>query len=355
MAVGLSPESWALLALCGAFLRLASSLFAIESGFLLMPLLAILLPRLGVPAGAGIPVAIATALALLVALSITELQLLTKTERRRVAWLSPAIMAGAFFGASLVPLVQGRWLLAGFAMTALIALVRPSTAMILTLAVTPPRRRAQLFAAILKSAVSSAFGIGLPLSDGRASEKAALTLILALVAMTVLLTRAPACRGCVGFVFMPALFAVGAACILTAPFWRALLGERSPRSRLRPLAILAAVSALLAAPLTISGTRKTAFAALAPELCRVTPSQPRGLQAARTRDLVFLLAQRLGPRLGLAALQAKTPSSTFLALVRDAAAHSQVPPASVWTAVIEVRAASAKPRKHTLSSNTHKL
>ena len=53
MAVGLSPENWALLALCGAFLGLASSLFAIEPGFLLMPLLAILLPRLGVPAGAG--------------------------------------------------------------------------------------------------------------------------------------------------------------------------------------------------------------------------------------------------------------------------------------------------------------
>ena len=51
MAVGLSPENWALLALCGAFLGLASSLFAIEPGFLLMPLLAILLPRLGVPAG----------------------------------------------------------------------------------------------------------------------------------------------------------------------------------------------------------------------------------------------------------------------------------------------------------------
>ena len=56
MAVGLSPENWALLALCGVFLGLVSSLLAIEPGFLLMPLLAILLPRLGVPSrsrGAG--------------------------------------------------------------------------------------------------------------------------------------------------------------------------------------------------------------------------------------------------------------------------------------------------------------
>ena len=56
MAVGLGPENWALLALCGVFLGLVSSLLAIEPGFLLMPLLAILLPRLGVPSrsrGAG--------------------------------------------------------------------------------------------------------------------------------------------------------------------------------------------------------------------------------------------------------------------------------------------------------------
>ena len=94
MAVGLSPESWALLALCGVFLGLAPSLFAIEPGFLLMPLLAILLPRLGVPAGIGIPVAIATALALLVPLSIADLQLLTKTERRHVVCSHPPSWRG---------------------------------------------------------------------------------------------------------------------------------------------------------------------------------------------------------------------------------------------------------------------
>ena len=174
MAAGLSPESWAFLALCGVFLGLVSSLLAIEPGFLLMPLLAILLPRLGVPAEVGIPVAIATTLALLVPLSIAELRPLTNTERRHVAWLSPAILAGAFFGASLLPLVQGPWLLAGFAVTAVIALLRPPAAMTLTLAVTPPRRPAQPFAAILKSAVSSAFGIGLPLSDGRAPRESGL-------------------------------------------------------------------------------------------------------------------------------------------------------------------------------------
>jgi uncharacterized membrane protein YfcA len=345
VAAGLSPENWALLALCGAFLGLASSLFAIEAGFLLMPLLAILLPRLGVPAGAGIPVAIATALALLIPLSIAELQLLAKTERRHVAWLLPAIVAGAFFGASLVPLIPGPWLLAGFAVTSLFALLHPTPAMTLTLAVRPPRRPAQPFAAISISAVSCLFGIGLPLSDGRASEKAALSLMLALAAMTALLSATPACKGCVGFVFMPALFAIGAAFVLTAPLWQALLGERPTRSRLRHLAVLAAVSALLAVPLTISGNRTTAFAALAPGLCQADPSQRHDLQAARSREPVLLLAQRFGPRGGLAVLQAKTPSSSFLAVARDTSAHPPVERA--WAASIEIRAASAKPRKPT--------
>ena len=355
MAVGLGPENWALLALCGVFLGLVSSLLAIEPGFLLMPLLAILLPRLGVPTEATAPVAIATALALLVPVSIARLQPLPRAERRHVAWLSPAILAGAFFGASLVPLIPGPWLLAGFAVTAVFVLLRRPPQITLTLAVTPPRRPAQPFAAIFRSVVSCLFGIGLPLSDGAAAEKAALTLMLALAAIAALLNAPPACRGCVGFVFTPALFAIGAAFVLTAPLWRALLGERLSRSRLRPLAVLAAVSALLAAPMTISGTRKTAFAALAPGLCRATAANRFGFQAARYRDPLYLLAQQSGPRRGLAALQAKTPSSSFLAVARDTEAHSPVARASGWIASIEVRAASAKPRKHTLSPNTHKL
>jgi len=124
MAVGLGPENWASLALCGVFVGLVSSLLAIEPGFLLMPLLAILLPRLGVPTEATAPIAIATALALLVPVSIARFQPLPRAERRHVAWLSPAILAGAFFGASLVPLIPGPCLLAGFAVTAVFVLLR---------------------------------------------------------------------------------------------------------------------------------------------------------------------------------------------------------------------------------------
>ena len=124
MAVGLGLENWALLALCGVFLGLVSSLLAIEPGFLLNAVAAILLPRLGVPTEATAPIAIATALALLVPVSIARLQPLPRAERRHVAWLSPAILAGAFFGASLVPLIPGPWLLSGFAVTAVCVLVR---------------------------------------------------------------------------------------------------------------------------------------------------------------------------------------------------------------------------------------
>ena len=101
MAAGLSPENWALLALCGAALGLASSLVAIEPGFLFIPLLAVLLPRFGAAGGAIAPIAIATALALLVPVSIAGLRPLSLNARRRLAWLSPAIVAAGFFGASL--------------------------------------------------------------------------------------------------------------------------------------------------------------------------------------------------------------------------------------------------------------
>ena len=50
------------------------------------------------------------------------LQPLPRAERRHVAWLSPASLAGALFGASLVPLIPGPWLLSGFAVTAVIVL-----------------------------------------------------------------------------------------------------------------------------------------------------------------------------------------------------------------------------------------
>ena len=168
-------------------------------------------------------------------------------------------------------------------MTAVIALLRPPSAHY------PDARRdpatktsATLRRDLEKCSLLACLALACLFRTARASEKAALTLMLALAAMAALLTATPACRGCVGFVFMPALFAIGAAFVLTAPLWRALLGERPPRSRLRPLAVLAAVSALLAAPMTISGTQKTAFAALAPGLCRATPASRLGLQAART-------------------------------------------------------------------------
>ena len=235
MAVGLGPENWASLALCGVLVGLVSSLLAIEPGFLLMPLLAILLPRLGVPTEATAPIAIATALALLVPVSIARLQPLPRAEHRHVARLSPAILAGAFFGASLVPLIPEPWLLAGFAVTAVIVLLRRPPDVTLTLAVTPPRRPAQPFTAIFRSTVSCLFGIGLPLSDGAAAEKAASTLMLALAAVAALLNAPPACRGCVGFVFTPALFAIGAAFVLTAPLWRAFLGERNSGHGCTPL------------------------------------------------------------------------------------------------------------------------
>jgi uncharacterized membrane protein YfcA len=319
---GLSPENWAFLAFCGAALGLASSLFAIEPGFLFVPLLAFLLPRFGATGEAMAPITVATALALLLLVSIAGLRPLTQEARRRLAWLSPAIAAAGFFGASLAPHCPGSWLFAGFAVTAIFAVTRRPASIAARLAVTPPPRPIGPFAAILKSLVSSLFGAALPLSD-HPPEKAPATLVMALAGAAALAIGPAACKGCAGFVFMPALLAMGAAFVLTAPLWRALFGERASSPRLRLLAGVVA-AALLASPSAFPRTRKAALAALAPGLCRASPSGRLDVQAAYRRD----------------ALEAKAPSLDLLA------AHPKAPQGSGWTTAIELRPAPPKSRTY---------
>jgi hypothetical protein len=200
------------------------------------------------------------------------------------------------------------------------------------------------FAAILKSLVSSLFGAALPLSD-HPPEKAALTLLMALAGVAALASGPSACRGCAGFVFLPALIAMGAAFVLTAPLWRALLGEKTCPPRLSLLAGLVVAAALLASPSATPGTRKAALAALAPGLCRASPSGKLDLKAAYGSDPAFLLAERFGPRPGFGPLKAGTPSQGLLALARAAAASPKAQQGSGWTTAMEFRPASPKPRK----------
>jgi uncharacterized membrane protein YfcA len=338
---GLSPENWALLALCGAASGLASSLFAIEPGFLFMPVLALLLPRFGAAGGAIAPMAVATALALLVPVSIAGLRPLTQEAWRRLAWLSPAIAAAGFFGASLAPRLPGSWIFAGFAVTTITAVTVTAS------------RPVGPFTTILKSLVSSLFGAALPLSE-HSPKKAASTLLMAIAGAAALAIGPAACKGCAGFVFAPALLAMGAAFVLTAAFCRALFGERACSPRLRLLAGAAvAAGAVFASPSAIPGTRNAALAAFAPGLCRASPSGRLDVQAAAHRsDPAFLLAKRFGPRFG--PLKAEAPSLGLLALARGAAARPKVPQASGWTTVIELQPAPPKPRKQAPAAKLRK-
>jgi uncharacterized membrane protein YfcA len=351
MAVGLSPESWALLALCGVLLSFVTSLVAIEPGLILMPLLAAALPRMGLPAGSSVHIAAATAIVLQLPLSIAQLGLLRRAERQQILLLAPAIFAGAFFGASLMPFLPESWLLAGFAITAAIALLRRPQRIGAALAIIPPMRAQGPFAAIFKSAVSSLFGTGLPLSEGRRAVKAALALILSAGAAAALLQAPLGCKGCAGFVFLPALVAVAAGAVLKMPLLTALFGESS-RPRLRPVVILAAVIALLMAPFDTPGTGNTALATLAPGLCRVGPSQAIAVVTPH-RDPFPVLAQKFGPRRGLAAVKAGRPSQqAFVKAARQMAAHPPTLNPSVWTVMIEIRPPQ-KPVKRSAKHTTN--
>jgi hypothetical protein len=194
----------------------------------------------------------------------------------------------------------------------------------------------------LKSLVSSLFGVALPLSD-HPPEKAASTLLMALAGVAALAIGPSACKGCAGFVFVPAFFAMGAAFVLTATLWRALFGERASSPRLRLLAgAAAAAGAVLASPSAVS---KAALAALAPGLCRASPSVRLDVKAAHRSDPAFLLAEGFGPRRGFGRLKAEAPSLGLLALARGAAARPKIPQAPGWTTAIQLRPAPPKPRK----------
>jgi hypothetical protein len=334
MAAGLTPESWALLALCGVLLSFGSSPLTIEPGLVLMPMLAVLLPRMGVPAGAAIHTAIATAIALLVPLSISRLGLLRQAERQRIVHLAPATLAGAFFGGSVLPSLPGSFLMIGFAILAGITLTHRRRKISITLAITPPMRAPGSSAAILKSAAFCLFGIGLPLCEGRTAEKAGFALILSTGAVAALLQAPSACKGCTGFVFMPALIAIAAGAVLTAPLWTATFGESS-EPRLRPVVVLAAVTVLLAAPFGAPDTGKTALAALAPGLCPARPA-PAITLAQFYRDPLPALVQRFGPRRGFSPVKTGKPKpSIFFAVARGAAANLQNLQTSGWITVIE--------------------
>jgi hypothetical protein len=332
MTAALNPESWALLALCGMVLSLVTAMLAVEPGLILMPLLAILLPRVGIQAENVVPVAAATAVALLIPLSIARLGSLQRQERERVLRLAPAVIAGGFFGASLLPSMPGPFVLTGFSILAAIALLYQRRSLTIALAVAPPARRVGPLTSMGKSVLSALFGIGLPLTEGRKPESAALTLILGASATAALIQAPAACKGCAGLVFMPALVAVAAGAVLKMPLLTMLFREARPR--LRPAVLLFALVALLTTPIRPHNTAKTALAAFVPGLC-----------AARARDGpgVFIyrdpfpgLVRRFGPRRGLASLKTGTPSqSAFIKTPRDvpAAGPSFIPPA--WTASIE--------------------
>ena len=97
------------------------------------------------------------------------------------------------------------------------------------------------------------------------------------------------------------------------------------------------LAAILASPSAMPGMRTAALAALAPGLCRASPSGRLDVQAATHRS---------DPATGgFGPLKAEAPSFDLLALARSAAARPKLPQGPGWTAVIELRPAPPKPKQ----------
>lgn len=227
---------WQLLVGVGCLSGLASGLLGIGGGMIVVPALVLLLPLIGID-GPELPkVAMATSLALIVPTAIAGTQ--AHAARGAIDWRLWAMMAPALVTGSLVAMIIARgisvslitMIFVGFALVSAWRLVRGKAPPPLA----PDAAGMNLPALIVKSigggTLASLLGFGVaffavpvlsrlipvPRAIGTAS---ALALPMAIGGtIGYLHAAAPAdCSGCTGYVYLPAVAAIGVATVLTVP------------------------------------------------------------------------------------------------------------------------------------------
>ena len=239
MFLGALAEGWPLLVALGCASGFFSGLLGIGGGAILVPALVAGLPLLGVEGPEVVKIAMATSLALIIPTSIAATQMHISKEAvdwRLLALLGPSIIAGSFVAAVFakginVTVLSG--LFVAFALYTAWGLmqrqnVRSSHAL-------PDSRQPGLIritvTGVLGGALSSLLGLGVaffavPLMARSVSVQTAIGTAAALgIPMALagtaghVLAGAPAgCReGCAGYIFLPAVAAIGISAVLAAP------------------------------------------------------------------------------------------------------------------------------------------
>lgn len=246
---------WICLVVLGSASGFASGLLGIGGGLVIVPALIFALPRFGI-SGPEIPkIAMATSLALIVPTSIASAQ--AHLARRAVDWpmlgiLAPSVIVGAFLSATLVPKFNTHLVVLLFVTFAVVTswrlLLRGEEGATETLADVKPAAAETVLKGAAGGGVAAVLGIGgaffiipillrlVPMQRAIGTASAlAIPLSIAGSAGYVLAEAPPGCpHGCVGYVFFPAVAAVGISAVLAAPLG-AWLAHHAPAALLRRL------------------------------------------------------------------------------------------------------------------------
>lgn len=217
----------------GAFTGFFSGILGIGGGIVVVPVLIVGLPFLGVDSTDIPKIAVATSLALVVPTALASAQ--AHAGRKNIDWrilllLTPSFVAGAFVTAAFMTGFNTNLILLVFIAFAL------HTASRLYRGWRPYRHQGQprpglsglTVRGVLGGALSALLGIGggmvavsllerfvsLPRAIGTA---AALALPMAIAGTAAYLAAPQGCASCIGFVYPPAVAAVGISAVLAAP------------------------------------------------------------------------------------------------------------------------------------------
>jgi uncharacterized membrane protein YfcA len=291
---------WQLLVGLGCLSGLASGLLGIGGGMIVVPALVLLLPLIGID-GPELPkVAMATSLTLVIPTAIAGTQ--AHAARGSIDWRLWAVMAPALVAGSLLAMIIVRgisvslitMIFVGFALLSALRLVRRKAPAPLPLDAAGPNVPVLLAKSLGGGTLATLLGFGvaffavpvlsrlipMPRAIGTAS---ALALPMAIGgSIGYLHAVAPAgCAGCTGYVYLPAVAAIGVATVLTVP-----LGARL--TSVLPTALVRWLFALLlvAGAASLTAKKRPDMLAEAELLLTRTPLRLAAAPAARPAWLV---------------------------------------------------------------------
>lgn len=226
----------AALLVLGAFTGFAAGLLGIGGGMLMVPFMTMLLGRVGFPAEHVVAAAIATSLTTIVFTSLSSVR--AHHARGAVRWplvrtLAPGILVGALAGAQVAGALPGRALAAVFGAFIGYSAVKMLAGRAPAVDRTLPGQAGMFGAGSLIGAVSALLGAGggfitVPFLVRRAVPMQAAVATSAACGLPIAIAgtlgylwagrHLPLPPGTVGYVYLPALAAISAASMLTAPW-----------------------------------------------------------------------------------------------------------------------------------------